>query len=346
MADSDICMPPEPPDPPEPPRFDRTLGAWLLSRYRDVAAALRHPALVPATPLSSAPAIPLHAAAHARFRADALRLLAPGQVAQWEAQFAALADRRIRSLPTGRPVDLVAEYARPWAREVAGMAAGVPPDQVDRMDRLARAVFESAAEPYDSALEAGCRNATAELARCFSSAPQVSVQMFVALAHSLPAFLGNAWLALAGHPGSWPRLAAEPALIPRAIEELLRFAGPAKAQFRRAAAPVTLEGCVIQPQERAILRLDRANRDPGRFENPDELRIGRAASDHLALGAGIHACVGGMLIRSAAAAATRALLASFGSPGRHIAQTADRMAIRAVDSLVVELQAAGPVSAK
>ncbi len=168
------------------------------------------------------------------------------------------------------------------------------------------------------------------------------MQMFIALAHSLPAFLGNAWLALEEHPAEWARLRQEAALLPKAIDELLRFAGPAKAQFRQAAATVTLDGCTVAPQERVILRLDRANRDPERFPGPQELRIEGRAGDHLALGGGVHACIGGMLIRSAAAVATRALLDSCGLPLRYTAVTADGFAMRYVNSLRVIPEAGAP----
>jgi cytochrome P450 len=320
-------------EPPETPSFDRALDSWVLSRYGDVAAALRDPGLVPASPLSTS-AVALGEVVHAQFRAEALKILAPAQVRQWEQEFSLRADRRVRALPAGRAVDWMGEFARPWSLEVAGLAAGVAENRLERMGTLARSVFEAAAEPYNTALGADSRRATGELARCFTAAPQLYVQMFVALAHTLPAFLGNAWLALVEHPDIWSRLAREPALVPKAIDELLRFAGPAKAQFRRAVAPVTL-GRAIQPGERLILRLDRANRDPERFENPDELRIDRSAADHLAFGAGVHACIGGMLIRSAAGAATRALLGSFGPPEGHTAETANRLAMRYVESLEV-----------
>ncbi|HTX38267.1 MAG TPA: cytochrome P450 [Bryobacteraceae bacterium] len=330
-------------EPPEPPCFDRARNSWILSRYRDVAAALRDPRLVPVSPLCTAAAVPLDGALHAEFREEGLRLVAPARLRQWEGQFALLAHRLAAALPAGREVDLVAEYAKPWSREVAGMAAGLPGDQLERLDGLAGAIFDAACQAYDVALEAKSRNAVQELARFFRGAPQLHMQMFIALAHSLPAFLGNAWLALAEHPAQWLRLRQEAALLPKAIDELLRFAGPAKAQFRQAVAKVALDGGTVSPQERVILRLDRANRDPERFPDPQELRIDGRTGDHVALGGGVHACIGGMLIRAAAAVATRALLDSCGLPARYTAVTADGFAMHYVKSLRVARDAPAPL---
>src|ERR1022692_3890827 len=55
-------------EPPADPYFDRRLNAWIVSRYQDVAAALREPALTPALARSTAPAAPIDAAVHADFR--------------------------------------------------------------------------------------------------------------------------------------------------------------------------------------------------------------------------------------------------------------------------------------
>jgi len=157
--------------------------------------------------------------------------------------------------------------------------------------------------------------------------------MFIALAHSLPAFLGNAWLALAESPTALTDL-------PKAIDELLRLAGPAKAQFRQAIAPVTIRECHIAREQRAILRLDVANRDPDEFPDPGEIRFDRSSPAHLAFGTGPHACVGAAVVRSAAAAATKALLDRF-NLGEYTAVPVDCFAVRYVASLSVTLQGRG-----
>jgi len=317
-------------EPPADPYFDRRLNAWILSRYRDVDTALREARLIPASARSTA-VVPIDSGIHAEFRTQALRALAPVAIQQLEEPFALAANLLAAALPIGEPVDLMQRYAKPWSLQVAGIAAGLPPDQCERLSGLARGIFETACEPYDEALAAVAHRATVELAASFRGAPPWNMQMFIALAHSLPAFLGNAWLALLEQP-------AEIAGLPKAIDELLRFAGPAKAQFRQAAAPVTIGDCTIQQLQQVILRLDIANRDAGEFPAPHTLRFDRRTPGHLAFGTGPHGCVGAALIRSAAAVATKALFSRFHFAEHHSAVPMDCFAMRYLKSLTVILQ--------
>jgi cytochrome P450 len=300
-------------DPPADPYFDRRLNAWIVGRYRDVVAALREPRLVPALALSKSPVAPIDTAVHAEFRAQALRALSPVAIGQWEERFTQAADQLVGTLPAGEPVDLVDRYARPWSLEVAGIAADVPASECRRLAVVAQSIFAAACEPYDESLAAAAQKATVELATFFRNAPPWTVQMFVALAHSLPALLGNLWLAMIEAPAD--------------IDELLRRAGPAKAQFRRAIAPVTIGSCSIERDQLAILRLDIANHDPDRPPN----------SGHLAFGAGLHSCVGAALVKSAAVIATKALLERFHLAPPYIAVPEDHFAMRYVSSLEVRL---------
>jgi cytochrome P450 len=320
-------------EPPADPYFDRRLNAWIVSRYRDVAVALREPGLLPALARSTAPPTPIDPAVHANFRAQALRALAPAVIQQREERFDLVANRLAEALPAGEPVELMDRYARPFSLAIAGIMAEVPPGECESLATLARPVFDSACEPYDEALAAAARKAIVELAWFFREARPWGVQMFIALAHSLPAFLGNAWLALLDSH-------VEVADMPKAIDELLRLAGPAKAQFRQAIATVTIRQCHIAREQRAILRLDIANRDPDEFSDPGEIRFGRSSPAHLAFGTGLHACVGAALVRSAAGAATKALLDRF-HLGEYTAVPVDCFAVRYVASLSVALQGRG-----
>jgi len=94
-------------EPPADPYFDRRLDAWIVSRYRDVTAALREPGLIPALARSTAPPVPIDPGIHADFRAQALRALAPAVIQQWEVQFDLVANRLAEALPIGGPIDLI-----------------------------------------------------------------------------------------------------------------------------------------------------------------------------------------------------------------------------------------------
>jgi cytochrome P450 len=134
------------------------------------------------------------------------------------------------------------------------------------------------------------------------------VQAFVALSHTVPGLLASGWLELLRHPAELDRLRASPALIPQATEELLRYASPARAVFRRALTAVTIGAAPIAAGDRVILMLAAANRDPAQFPEPDRLDFGRGSAGHLTFGRGTHSCLGSQLIRLAAATATATLL--------------------------------------
>lgn len=247
-------------------------------------------------------------AVHLRLRRAAREALSPTRLAGWRASLETSAQDMFDRLAVDGPVDLVREFAQPWSLAVAIIATGAGGD-TEHLAALAGDVFAAAAEPCDSASHARAELATLELARSFESEiAWLDVQAFVALSQTLPCFLGNAWLALIEHPAEMNQLRKHPRLMPRAVEELLRYAGPAHAQFRQALTSVEIGGAVIAQGEHSVLMLATANRDPAQFSEPHRLDLRRPIPGHLAFGWGAHACVGAPLVRLAAAAATRAFL--------------------------------------
>ncbi|MFD4410671.1 cytochrome P450 [Streptomyces sp. NPDC058466] len=117
--------------------------------------------------------------------------------------------------------------------------------------------------------------------------------------------IGNALLGLLTHPGQL----TGPEGIPAAIEEFARYDGPALLAIRRfPLQDVTIGGVSVPAGETVLLSLSAANRDPRRFPDPDRLDLGRDASGHLALGHGIHYCLGAPLARLETEIALSALL--------------------------------------
>jgi cytochrome P450 len=96
--------------------------------------------------------------------------------------------------------------------------------------------------------------------------------------------------------------------MPRAVDELLRLAGPSRAVFRRAHSVTVIGGERIAAGDGVILMLSAANRDPERFASADRIDLERETTGHVAFGRGAHSCSGSALIRMAMAVATRALL--------------------------------------
>ena len=110
------------------------------------------------------------------------------------------------------------------------------------------------------------------------------------------------------HPQQWDRLRAEPALLTRAFNEILRMETPIQNFSRVTTRDVDLgEGVVIPAQSRVIVSYASANRDERHFARPDEFDIGRERTDHLAFGLGNHSCAGQGLARLEAHAVFKAL---------------------------------------
>ena len=108
--------------------------------------------------------------------------------------------------------------------------------------------------------------------------------------------IGSAMWHLATHEADRRRLAAEPELIPTAIEELLRAYSPV-TMARVVNEDTELAGCPLRAGDKVLLSFPAANRDPEAFERPDEVVIDRQVNRHVAFGVGIHRCAGSNLAR-------------------------------------------------
>jgi cytochrome P450 len=298
---------------PEAARFDAVQNAWVLSRYRDVSAALRDPNLWPVNGKREIQPEGRDPEGRLAQRGAMLEAIAGARVDAWRPRVESFTRTAIALLRTDRAVDLVAEFTLPWGLSLAMMAAGAPDEERAYLSALSTRVFAATgAEQKDAALKADAAAATAELEHRFEGGPiPMGEPAFVALSQTLPRLLANAWLALVRHPAEFARLRAEPELLPAGIDELLRYAGIVRRVYRRAAADADLGEVRIAKGEVAALMLGSANRDPEQFAEPDRLDVRRRASHHLALGTGRNSCVGAMLIRMAVSVATGALTAAF-----------------------------------
>jgi cholest-4-en-3-one 26-monooxygenase len=107
----------------------------------------------------------------------------------------------------------------------------------------------------------------------------------------------NGFKALLDHPDQLQRLAANPALVPQAVEEFVRF-DPAVHYFRRTTTEDTeLRGRKIKKGQKVVMWYPSANRDEDVFEDPDRFDTGRVKNEHLAFGIGEHFCLGANLAR-------------------------------------------------
>ena len=109
--------------------------------------------------------------------------------------------------------------------------------------------------------------------------------------------LGNVLYALAHHPQEYAKLHADPTLARPAFEEGLRWESTAQTFFRTAGCDTQIAGLPIAENTKVLCLLAAANRDPRKWPDPDRYDIERRPSGHVALGSGIHGCVGQAVAR-------------------------------------------------
>jgi len=103
--------------------------------------------------------------------------------------------------------------------------------------------------------------------------------------------------ALIEHPDQRARLRDNPALMPLAAEEMIRWVTPVKEFMRTAAENTELRGVAIAAGESVLLSYPSANRDDEVFDDPFRFDVGRDPNKHVAFGYGVHFCLGAALAR-------------------------------------------------
>jgi cytochrome P450 len=109
--------------------------------------------------------------------------------------------------------------------------------------------------------------------------------------------LGASLYCLARFPEQFARLRADPSLARAAFEEAVRYESPVQTFFRTTTRDTEIAGVPVAEGEKVLMFLGAANRDPRRWERPEEYDIGRPNAGHVGFGSGIHGCVGQVLAR-------------------------------------------------
>ncbi|MFC8128852.1 cytochrome P450 [Streptomyces sp. NPDC057302] len=287
---------------------DEMLGAWLLSRYADVRAALGD------VRLGSAAVGP--SPAYRRLLEPALRTAA-------ERTAHVLA----RRMAGRREVDLVAEFSD-WLPAAAAVAAlGLPWEEAVQVREWCRTgsarsggchpelggllrphVTRRRAHPGTDLLSVLCAARVDGQPLSDETVTALAGTLLTgggeATARALASFLAN----LLDHPAQLDLVRARPGLIPGAWAESLRRDPPTPVVLRRASAPVALGGATLPAGAVVACLIGSAGRDPFRFADPDRYDIFRADPAHLAFGAGRHFCPATTLAGLAAECGLRALL--------------------------------------
>ena len=146
--------------------------------------------------------------------------------------------------------------------------------------------------------------------------------------------------ALAGRPAEYAALVADRALVPRAVEEMLRWGSPIAGFLRTATRDVEACGSTLREGDHVLMVYAAANRDPGVFgDDAEEFRVSRDATRHVAFGFGEHFCLGAVLARMEGRIAFEEILERF--PGLEPAGPVVRLpstVMRGIEHLPVVLR--------
>lgn len=264
----------------------------------------------------------------ATFTAHAVQRLRPG--------VEEIAEELLDAIDPGTPVDLMTALAQPLPIRVIGELLGVPTAERDRFKSLVLPIFTST----DAEVVGPAQRELTELLRDVMSikrsqpgedllsgligrrddGDQLSEEELLGTAFLLIIagydttvnLIGNGILELARHPDQLAALRADRALLPGAIEEMLRFESPLNtATIRFTAEPVTVGQAEIPAGELVLIALLSANRDERYFPDADRFDITRDGQRHMAFGHGIHHCLGAPLARMEAEIAFGKLLSRF-----------------------------------
>lgn len=316
---------------------ERWDGFWTLTRYRDVVrvagdsrgfiSSIQN--LVPKSPRTGLSRKPLSSdpPEHTVFRRVLNEHFADARVAELEPRFRAAVARYLAPFVEKGGGDAMSEVVRHLPLRGVCLWLDVPETDADWIqERSTRYVAALSADERDLAdslsaeLDAYSRQL---VARRRAERRQVDADAITGLLHaridgrpisdewvagtvrmvivaadrSTAAGTGFALEWLARDAGLQHRLRADPGLIPVAAEELLRLGSPSQVLVRTATRPVEVGGREIEAGEAVAMLFKAANRDPDVFEDPDEFRIDRGFTRHLAFGHGIHKCAGAALAR-------------------------------------------------
>jgi cytochrome P450 len=315
---------------------ERFGGAWLPTRYEDVAAIAHDTehfssrAIIVSNfrpPLDLAPVgeVP-PISSDPPFHHDARKLLLPAftrkAVGEQEEATRAFCHELIDGFAGRDVVDAAHEYAQHIPMRVIADMLGFPQEDGPQFRRFVENALEGINLPPEQRLERAAElfdylfaqirdhiehprdDLTSYLVDCELYGQKLEpIHVAGTIALLLIAGIDTTWSAigaslwhLAGHPGDRARLVADPGLLPTAIEEFLRAYAPV-TMARLVKDDMTWRGVEMKADDWVLLSFPAANRDPEHVERADEVVIDREVNRHAAFGLGIHRCVGSHLAR-------------------------------------------------
>ena len=321
-----------------PVAYSDLLG-WSLFRHEDVVRVLNDPETF-SSAVSRNPSVPngMDPPEHGQYRRVIERYFAPQAMQAFEPQCRSIAADLVRSLQ-GRPgLELMADFAQPFAVRVQCAFLGWPvgmheplrlwaqknhaatlaqdrPAMDDIAHEFAGYVMTQLRSRRDGALP-GRQDVITSLTHQQVNGRPLNDEEIISILRNwtvgeistIAAAVGIVAQYLAEHSDLQQQVRTQPAQLPAAIEEILRLYGPLLANRRVTTRAVEIGGRTIGAGERISLNWVAANRDGRVFTDPQSCRLDRDPGANLLYGAGLHVCPGAPLARMELRVAVQALL--------------------------------------
>ncbi|MBF6278204.1 MULTISPECIES: cytochrome P450 [Nocardia] len=333
----------------------RSLLADPRFSSRQDIGVLHVPYEIPGMPVATEPSpqipgvfIAMDAPDHTRLRRKLVGAFTVKRMKQLEDHIVDVVERQLEAMARlTPPVDLVAEFALPVPSLVICELLGVPYEDRDTFQvnsakflvkdqaleekmaaygaltsYLAELVVRKRAQPGEDILSDLARHDDLTVEELTG----IAFLLLLAGHETTANMLGLGTFALLEHPEQAAELRADPALVPDAVEELMRYLCVADIFYRYATDDIELGGETIGKGSTVVVSLLAANRDPRRFDDPDTLDVHRTARGHLSFGHGMHLCLGQQLARIEMRAGFAGLLRRF--PTLALAVPADAVRLR------------------
>ncbi|WP_030994205.1 cytochrome P450 [Streptomyces sp. NRRL F-5630] len=312
--------------------------ARVVTRHRDVRAVLDDPRFSadsshPDFPRMFPRPVPqvlkgtfprLDGAEHLRYRRMLARDFTGRRAEELRSRIERIVDARLNAMEErGGPIDLMEALAYPVPSTVVCELLGVPPEDSPLFESRTRVLINGRSGPEEMArakddiirhLEGVVetkekqpgddlisRLLAEQVAPGLLDRAEVAVIAWLLLAaghHTTATMIGTGTMLLLENPAQLALLRADPALLPGAVEELLRHQTAMQIGMNRiATADVTLGERTVRAGEGVVCQLATANRDPEVFPDPDRFDVTRTARGQLAFGHGPHQCPGQSLAR-------------------------------------------------
>ncbi|EPX54984.1 putative cytochrome P450 hydroxylase [Cystobacter fuscus DSM 2262] len=355
-----------------PVYFNEQFGWYIVSRYEDVVAIIKNPAVFSSVravvspdkfdaaeqvapqalrPVRRGVLIGEDPPTHTKNRGLVSKAFTPKRTAEMEPRIRQLVRELIARLPRSGEFDLIRDLAEPLPVIVIAEMLGVEPERrhdfkrwsddavatayalvrgtdLSRIEDSARemnaymvqSLDARRREPREDLTQALLDNGVREGVLSVEDAVDFCRLLLLAGNETTTNLLGNGMRALLGQPDQVRKLTREPALIPNAVEEMLRYDSAAQALFRKTTREVEVAGTRIPAEASVLVLVGSANRDPRKFPEPDRFDVTRDIVGQVAFGHGIHFCLGASLARLEA----RVVLEELLTPDRQLSLVPDQ----------------------